>query len=130
MALTDEQQAAIQQVARAWGAERRRMVEARRQEALRLARAFYAAGAVEVILFGSTIQGTVGRHSDLDMVVVTPGPLPEAPQDRYQDLLASLSPRYPVDLWVYTPEEWLEVKARRAFVQQEIVQKGEVLRAH
>ena len=80
-----------------------------------------------ILLFGSMTgdEDEVGPWSDLDLVVVQPTSLRFL--DRIKALMTLLQPRVGLDLLVYTPEEFEQMKAQRPFFQQEILAKGKVL---
>jgi predicted nucleotidyltransferase len=80
-----------------------------------------------ILLFGSMTgdENEVGPWSDLDLVVVQSTTLRFL--DRIKALMALLQPRVGLDLLVYTPEEFEQMKAQRPFFQQEILAKGKVL---
>jgi predicted nucleotidyltransferase len=63
------------------------------------------AGAVRAVAFGSYARGTADAYSDLDLAVIldTQEPPLERPR-RLRELLDALP--LPVDLLVYTPEEF------------------------
>lgn len=64
-----------------------------------------AAGAERAVAFGSFARGTADGYSDLDLVVVLATDLPLPERGRLLgDLLDALP--VPVDLLVYTPEEF------------------------
>jgi predicted nucleotidyltransferase len=121
--------AGIERLVAAWKSRRGYRAQELREEARRLARGFYAAGALQVILFGSVAKGNVGSSSDLDLVVVAPLARSEPFSRRFQDVLEQLHPTVPVDLWVYTPGEWEEVKDSRWFLREEVRKKGVILDA-
>ncbi len=59
-------------------------------------------------LFGSYASGEAHAHSDVDLIVVAPTRRPFV--ERFRDF-PSLVARYaPLDLIVYTPEEWKELE--------------------
>lgn len=67
-------------------------------------------GARAAYLFGSHARGTADAHSDIDVIVVAPTELP--PVERFRDYLpAILAAGVGVDLFVYTPEEFEQMKA-------------------
>ncbi|MCL8208871.1 MAG: nucleotidyltransferase domain-containing protein [Actinomycetia bacterium] len=113
-----------------WAAEvRRRRAEARerlRSEAERIAEAFARAGAHRVILFGSVACGTASPTSDIDLVVITPAVAGRPFPGRGAEVLLDVKPTASVDLLVYTPEEWEQVR-RRPFVRREVCEKGMIL---
>jgi len=81
-----------------------------------------------VVLFGSFARGDQNRASDVDLVVIASTPLPFC--DRIGQALASCygtSKRLPVEVLVYTPEEWERmVAAGRSFVAL-VMREGRVL---
>ena len=96
------------------------------REAERLAAAFARDGADRVILFGSVARGTASATSDIDLVVVTPMARGQPVGGRGRETLLGIAPRAPVDLLVYTPEEWAEMSSR-PFVRREICEGGRSL---
>lgn len=78
-----------------------------------------------IILFGSLASGQVHEWSDLDLAVIAETELPFL--ERLEQIYLRFEPHVGLDVFVYTPKEWDELKATRLFVQQEIVQKGRVL---
>ena len=93
------------------------------REAKRLADVFAARGALRVLLFGSVARGTAGPGSDIDLAVVTPAVRGRPLIGRGAEELLAAKPTVPVNLLVYTPEEWMEV-SRRQFVLREMIGKG------
>ena len=88
-------------------------------------------GAERIIVFGSLARAmdegaqTLNEWSDLDLVVVAETELPF--YERNRKLLLRVRPRISVDVFVYTPTEWKELKTVRLFVQSEMVGKGKVV---
>lgn len=83
----------------------------------KLVQALRAYEPERVYLFGSWARGEADETSDLDVVVIKQT---EAPfLERIRRVLALLPPELgPVDVLVYTPEEWQAMKARgNAFVE-------------
>lgn len=76
-----------------------------------------------VILFGSYARGRRDLLTDLDVVVVMDSELDFV--GRTAELAGRLRAGVPLDLLVYTPEEW-ECLRERPFMQ-EIVKTGKVL---
>lgn len=93
--------------------------------AAELASALRARGAQQTILFGSLAHGpqAVGPISDVDLLVVMPGVGEERMHRRLSDLPEVTAFPYPLDLFVYTPEEWQRA-SRTAFVAREILASG------
>ncbi len=70
-----------------------------------------------VLLFGSQARGDVTVHSDIDIIII------KDTQKRYKDrvkvLLTATEPRIPVDLIVYTPQEFRDmVRLGNRFVEK------------
>jgi len=107
-------------------------LRARGEDMLRAARALAAAlrsrGARDLILFGSLARGpdAVGPTSDVDLAVVMPGVGAERMHRRLTDLPEVLDFPYPLDLFVFTPEEWQQA-SQTWFVAHEIISGGLVL---
>jgi predicted nucleotidyltransferase len=82
-------------------------------------------GAVEIILFGSLAAGphACGPTSDVDMAVVMPGVGGERMHRRLCDLHEVAEFPFPLDLFVYTQEEWARARAT-PFVAREIIDGG------
>lgn len=67
-------------------------------------------GARVAYLFGSHARGTADAHGDIDVIIVAPTDL--VPVERFRDYLpAILAAGVGVDLFVYTPEEFEQMKA-------------------
>ena len=72
-----------------------------------------------IILFGSYAEGRANEDSDVDLVVVT------ETEDRWKtigDLRSIVRPYLgdrPLDLLVYAPDRWEEVRHLRGFIPQE-----------
>lgn len=79
----------------------------------------------QVLLFGSTVEGSVTEWSDLDLVVIVETDLPF--HERTRRILDSVSPRVGMDVLVYTPAEWEEMMETRPFIRQEVIAKGRVV---
>ena len=80
-----------------------------------------------IILFGSCATGQIGEWSDLDLVVIAPTDLPF--YERIKHILCSVRPQVGMDVLVYTPAEWAEMLSQRSFIQEEILNKGQVVYA-
>lgn len=85
----------------------------------------------QVILFGSHAYGIPHEDSDIDLIVILDK---EGISDSYRTLmknrqeisarLRSLKKKYPIDLIVYTKEEWYELRACGSSFIREIEEKG------
>ena len=80
-----------------------------------------------IILFGSLATGQVGEWSDLDLVVIANTDLPF--YERIKQVLQSVRPRAGMDVFIYTPVEWAKMASERAFIRDEILDKGQVVYA-
>jgi uncharacterized protein len=78
-----------------------------------------------LLLFGSFASGQVHEWSDLDLVVVAESAMPFS--RRLDDFYRSMLPRVGLDVLVYTPDEWADLRHSRRFVREEIVKKGIVI---
>ena len=85
----------------------------------------------QVILFGSHAYGTPHEDSDIDLIVILDK---EGISDSYRSLIKNrqeisarlrcLKKKYPIDLIVYTKEEWHELKSCGSSFIREIEEKG------
>lgn len=94
-----------------------------------LARALARRGAERVVLFGSLADpgAWIGPNSDVDLVVVIPVQAGVPFHRRLADDPDVQAFPYPLDLLVYTPEEWHRLVENRAFLREEVVARGMVL---
>ncbi len=72
-------------------------------------------GVKKIILFGSLSIGKVHRSSDIDLLIIK-----ESSQkflDRWDEFYKKLRPRYGIDLFIYTPQEFEEMKERSPFLR-------------
>ena len=84
-------------------------------------------GAQQVILFGSYANGTPTVESDVDLLVVMP--LEGRCVDESVKIRLSLSPKFPVDLLVRTPETINERILQGDMFLKDIMENGKVLYA-
>lgn len=82
-----------------------------------------AAGAERAIAFGSFARGTADGYSDLDLVVVLATDLPLPERGRLLGPLLDALP-VPVDLLVYTPQEFAAGKARDTGLFHTLAEEG------
>ncbi|WP_421658964.1 nucleotidyltransferase domain-containing protein [Leptothermofonsia sp. ETS-13] len=76
-------------------------------------------------VFGSMATGAMHEWSDIDLAIVK-----ETNQrflDRTKEVLRLLQPRVGLDVLVYTHDEFDQLCQDRAFVRDEIVDKGRIL---
>lgn len=73
-----------------------------------------------IMLFGSFAENRVRENSDLDMVIIK---RTEKPHDqRISEVLALAKPAVPLDIFVYTPEEFERLKKQEDFfITQEVL---------
>ncbi len=86
---------------------------------------------LKIILFGSHARGTPHVESDIDLVVVLDK---EGKSDSYRDVvrnrveiskkLRQLKRKYPVDILVYTKDEWEALRASKSSFVQKIEAEG------
>jgi predicted nucleotidyltransferase len=82
-----------------------------------------AAGVERAIAFGSYARGTADAYSDLDLVVVMRTDLPRLERHRALAPLLEAIP-VPVDLLVYTPEEYELGMQRRLGIFDAVAREG------
>lgn len=85
----------------------------------------------KVLLFGSYAQGTAQTESDVDLLVVLnkegmSGSYSEMLENRksVSQLLRELRKKIPVDLLVYTKDEWTALKSSDSSFIRQIEQEG------
>lgn len=105
--------------------ERAERVERLGSEAERITKLLAERGATLVVVFGSFARGDTDRWSDLDMIAVMESDLSFI--KRLGELYVALVPTVGLDLLVYTPEEFEEMR-HRSFVRRALAQ-GKVLHA-
>lgn len=101
--------------------ERRALLE---QELDRIVAQLRALGARKIILFGSVAEGKVSPFSDLDLIVVMPGPGGFAYWSRR--LYAEIERRVAVDFLPYSEEEFEEVQRTSRLIRHAL-RTGKVL---
>ena len=81
----------------------------------------------KIVLYGSLAGGKVNRWSDLDLMIVKK--TSKRFYDRIGEVLQLTKPRQPLDVLVYTPEEYQQMKQDSWFVGEEIAKKGKTIYA-
>jgi len=86
---------------------------------------------LKFILFGSYAKGTPHDDSDIDLVVILDK---EGKSDSYKTLISNrveisrrlreLKKKYPIDILVYTKDEWDELKTSESSFIQKIEKDG------
>lgn len=79
----------------------------------------------QIILFGSSVNGTSRTDSDIDLVVIKK--TSKRFYDRIGDVLRLVRPREALDVIVYTPEEYARLTQESWFVGEEITKKGRIV---
>ncbi|MBN2449599.1 MAG: nucleotidyltransferase domain-containing protein [Lentisphaeria bacterium] len=77
-----------------------------------------------IILFGSLARGRVGERSDVDLVVVQETDQPVL--SRVEELYRLVLPEVDMDILVYTPAEFEQLRESRGFVRR-LLREGKVL---
>ncbi len=98
--------------------------KALKNELIRVVDELKKAGAKRIILFGSLAKDDIGPASDIDLLVVQ-----ETKKrfiERLGELYELIDPKYALDLLVYTPSEFDEMKKKSIFVKQ-ILREGKLL---
>ena len=99
-------------------------IEAIRKVSDQIAKAFLPD---RIILFGSYAYGVPTEDSDVDLLVILPHEGKGA--RKAAEILVKVSPPFPVDLLVRTPDQLQQRLAWNDFFMREIVEKGTVLYA-
>jgi len=80
----------------------------------------------KLVLFGSTASETSGKDSDIDLLVIKESPLRRDERDiEVRKLLKDII--YPMDIFVYTPDEVKTLKAKEGSFINKILNTGKVL---
>jgi predicted nucleotidyltransferase len=95
-----------------------------KNELKRVVKELKKAGVKRIILFGSLAKDDVGPASDIDLLVVQE--TKKRFMERLIELYEIINPRYALDLLVYTPSEFEEMKENTIFVKK-ILREGELL---
>lgn len=102
-------------------ASRRRALKS---ELIRVVEELKKAGVRRIILFGSLAKDDIGPAIDIDLLIVQ-----ETKKrfiERLIELYEIINPRYALDLIVYTPSEFDELKEKSIFVKK-ILSEGKLL---
>lgn len=79
----------------------------------------------KIILFGSAVSGKRHEWSDVDFVAIKK--TDKGFYDRIQEASSSIPHPIPVDILVYTPEEFEKMAKESYFIKDEIIGKGKVV---
>lgn len=80
----------------------------------------------KIILFGSLATGNIGLTSDIDLVIIKN--TKERFLERLDRMCEEIEPRLAVDILVYTPEEFAEMREWNSFIRR-VEREGKVLYA-
>jgi len=94
-------------------ARRRRLLK---EELIRAVRVLKDMGAQRVILVGSMAEDEKDSYGDVDLVVVMP--TEKRFLDRLADVYTAIVPKVAMDILVYTPREFEELKETSPFLVQ------------
>ena len=94
-------------------------------DTLRRRLAPYVRHARKVIVFGSVARGEADEWSDLDLVIVAETPRPFL--ERYRDFEGIYDVWRRLDLLVYTPAEFAEMRAQERPFIEHVLREGVVL---
>lgn len=79
----------------------------------------------KVILFGSRVGGKTHKWSDVDLVAIKR--TSKNFYDRIGEASSSFKHILPVDVIVYTPEEFEQMAMESRFVKEQVIKKGKVI---
>ena len=78
----------------------------------------------KILVFGSLAGHTVHEYSDIDLIIIKRTDKPF--WERLREVYFLVKPREAMDIFVYTPEEWKDIKDR-LFFQKEVLPKGRIM---
>lgn len=91
----------------------------------------------KIFLFGSYIWGNPTEDSDFDLLIVADIPTSSKSKSKFMErierrievrnLILDINENIPIDLFVYTPEEFKHLKKLNTSFIREILEKGEIL---
>ena len=79
----------------------------------------------KIIMFGSRVTGKTHEWSDVDLIAIKK--TDKKFRDRIREASSSFRHVLPVDVIVYTPEEFEQMSKENRFVREEILGKGQVI---
>uniref|UniRef100_A0A7V5XHR7 Nucleotidyltransferase domain-containing protein n=1 Tax=Thermodesulfobacterium geofontis TaxID=1295609 RepID=A0A7V5XHR7_9BACT len=74
----------------------------------------------KIILFGSLVTGEIHKASDIDLIVVKR--TYKRFLDRLDEFYSQLNHKVAIDIFVYTPEEFEEMKESNSFIKRALNQ--------
>ena len=81
-------------------------------------------GVEKIILFGSLNSENVHKSSDIDLIVVQK--TEKNFLERLEEFYNYLNPKVAMDIFVYTPEEFEEMKNKNSFIKSAL-KKGRII---
>ena len=81
-------------------------------------------GVEKIILFGSLNSENVHKSSDIDLIVVQK--TEKKFLERLEEFYNYLNPKVAMDIFVYTPEEFEEMKNKNSFIKSAL-KKGRII---
>jgi len=79
----------------------------------------------KVIMFGSRVKGKTHEDSDVDLVAIKK--TSKNFYDRIEEASGSVDHVLPIDIIVYTPEEFKQMSQESWFVKNEVITRGKVV---
>lgn len=81
-------------------------------------------GVEKIIIFGSLASNEIHKSSDIDIIVVQKSH--KRFLDRIEEFYQKLRPHVATDFFIYTPDEFNELKERSLFIKSAL-KKGRIL---
>jgi len=81
-------------------------------------------GVEKIILFGSLNSHSIHKSSDIDIIVVKK--TKKKFLERIEEFYNYLNPKVAIDIFIYTPEEFEEMKNKNSFVKSAL-KKGRII---
>jgi len=79
----------------------------------------------KVILFGSHAKMSYDRYSDIDLIIIKK--TRKRFLNRIKEVLEIIKPDYPIDILVYTPEEFQRMISKRNPFIEFVIKEGKVI---
>lgn len=79
----------------------------------------------KVIMYGSQVSGKTHEWSDVDLVAIKK--TNKKFRDRIGEASAAVDHILPIDILVYTPEEFKKMSKESSFIKDEVIDKGKVV---
>jgi predicted nucleotidyltransferase len=73
----------------------------------------------KIILFGSLVTGDIHKTSDIDLIIVKR--TDKKFLDRLDEFYSKLNPKVTIDIFIYTPEEFEEMKENNLFIKRALL---------